>query len=65
MPRYFANDQKDNKHLLFETTNQKVLDLLTDVRFNSNKEQVTKSQLLDVLKNNDPGSKSMGYQNCI
>ena len=57
MPRYFANDQKDNKHLLFETTNQKVLDLLTDVRFNSNKEQVTKSQLLDVLKNNDPDQK--------
>ena len=52
-----TNDQKDNKHMLFETNIYEVKKLLSDLKNNSKREQVTKSQLLAVLQKRDSDGK--------
>ena len=53
-PIQTKNHQKDNKHTLFKTTKDEAAKLLIDIKFNSKREQLTKSQLLTLLN---------GYEN--
>lgn len=48
-PTQTKNHQKDNKHRLFETTKDEAIKLLNNVKFNSKRDQLTKSQLLTLL----------------
>lgn len=47
------NHQDDNKHRLFETTKDEAIRVLNNIKFNSKRDQLTKSQFLTLLKNNN------------
>lgn len=47
------NHQDDNKHRLYETTKDEAIRVLNNIKFNSKRDQLTKSQFLTLLKNNN------------
>ena len=56
-PEQPENHQKDNKHILFETTNDETIKLLNNIKFNSKRDQLTKSQFLTLLNKNKNNKK--------
>jgi len=56
-PKQTENHQKDNKHILFKTTNEETIKLLNNMKFNSKRDQLTKSQFLTLLNNNKNNKK--------
>ena len=51
------NHQKDNKHILFETTKGETIRVLNNIKFNSKRDQLTKSQILTLLNKNKNNKK--------
>ena len=56
-PTQTKNHQDDNKHILFKTTKDEAIKLLIDIKFNSNRDQLIKSQLLTLLNENKNNKK--------
>tara|TARA_B110000503_G_scaffold90611_1_gene137004 strand:+ start:3286 stop:5556 length:2271 start_codon:yes stop_codon:yes gene_type:complete len=56
-PTQTKNHQEDNKHILFETTKDQAIKLLNNVKFNSKRDQLTKSQFLTLLNKNKNNKK--------
>lgn len=51
------NHQKDNEHILFETTKDETIRVLNNIKFNSKRDQLTKSQILALLNKNKNNKK--------
>ena len=41
------NHQKDNEHILFETTKDETIRVLNNINFNNKRDQLTKSQIIE------------------
>ena len=56
-PTQRENHQEDNKHILFETTKDEAIKVLNNIKFNSKRDQLTKSQFLTLLNKNKNNKK--------
>ena len=56
-PEEPENHQKDNEHILFETTKDETIRVLNNIKFNSKRDQLTKSQILALLNKNKNNKK--------
>ena len=56
-PKEPKNHQKDNEHILFKTTKDETIRVLNNIKFNSKRDQLTKSQILALLNKNKNNKK--------